>query len=98
MNLATTSLPVPDSPTSRTVVSVDATCVAALSTACHASEGPTMRPASPRAPRQRADTRFEPVVAIWLRPPHGQVGGLFVETARATIRAAGDAQLPLIDA
>jgi PadR family transcriptional regulator PadR len=50
MNLATTSMPVPDSPTSRTL-SVEATCVAALSTACHASEGPTMRPAFDRIPR-----------------------------------------------
>ena len=44
MNRATTSFPVPDSPTRRTVVSVEATCVAALSTSCHCGDGPTIRP------------------------------------------------------
>ena len=43
MNRATTSLPVPDSPVSSTVVSVSATCVARLSTSRHSGDWPTTR-------------------------------------------------------
>ena len=43
MKRATTSLPVPDSPSRRTVVSVAATCVACFSTSFQAVDSPTTR-------------------------------------------------------
>ena len=43
MNRATTSLPVPDSPVTSTVVSVEATCVALRSTSRHSTDSPTTR-------------------------------------------------------
>ena len=83
MNLAITSLPVPDSPMSRTVVSVDATCVAALSTACHASDGPTIRPAFAASSSDNSG-RALGGSSRWLRPPHGPgrrvVGRKFART------------------
>ncbi len=41
MNRATTSLPVPDSPVTSTVVSVSATCVAFFNTSRHSADSPT---------------------------------------------------------
>src|SRR5690349_10231747 len=53
-----TSLPVPDSPRSSTVVSVDATCVASRRTCRHTGDSPTTRgPLRPSANWVRARTR-----------------------------------------
>ena len=63
MKRATTSLPVPDSPRSRAVVLVEATCVACLSASRHAVEPPTTNrvpwrgSVSSRSARSRASRR-----------------------------------------
>src|SRR5436190_6789862 len=101
MNRATTSFPVPDSPTSNTVVSVRATCVAALRTACHASEGPTMRPAfaasSSDNERTRASSRSARKFGFGRLT--GQVGELVVRDGEGHVirDAAGHPQLPLLE-
>ena len=51
MNRATTSLPVPDSPVTSTVVSVEATCVALRSTPRHSTDSPTTRRWAPASRR-----------------------------------------------
>ena len=68
MKRATTSLPVPDSPVSSTVVSVAATCVALLSTRLpFQPTGPTMsmRDVAMELGRRRSGTR----VSIRSAPP-----------------------------
>ena len=65
MKRATTSLPVPDSPVTSTVVSVSATWVAFLSTSRHSADSPTTRMCvfESSSSESICDPRFEPLGA-----------------------------------